>query len=469
MSNGRYRAYPEYKDSGVEWLGYTPRHWELSPLKYLAQFSGGGTPNKDTAAFWNGNIPWVSPKDMKGRFVDSTIDHVTPKAIQQSSTNLLAEGALLLVVRSGILQHSIPAAINRVPVTLNQDMKALRFGSKMTAEFAQYFVVGNQRSLLLEWCKQGATVESIEQELLGSSRLPIPPLPEQTQIAAFLDHETAKIDRLIEKQEELIRLLKEKRHAVISHAVTKGLNPHAPLKDSGIEWLGQVPAHWRVLPLRYLITNIEQGWSPQCENRPAEDNEWGVLKVGCGNRDQFDPKEQKALPYNLRPETNHEVKAGDILVSRGNSLELVGMATFIEQVRSRLLLSDLLYRFQPQRECADGEFLVSSLRSPHVRFQIESEATGTSPSMKKIGQENIRGLIVATPPLEEQRAIVKFIKVATAKLDILTADVHKAVTLLQERRTALISAAVTGKIDVRHWQPPMGSETGTPPDCGAFA
>ena len=152
---------------------------------------------------------------------------------------------------------------------------------------------------------------------------PLPPLAEQTQIAGFLDRETGKIDELVAEQRRLMELLKEKRQAVISRAVTRGLNPAAPLKSSGIEWLGAVPAHWETKPLKYSITKIEQGWSPQCGSDPAVESEWGVLKVGCGNRDRFDPNEQKALPLDVEPLTNYEIKSGDILVSRGNTLELV--------------------------------------------------------------------------------------------------------------------------------------------------
>jgi type I restriction enzyme S subunit len=220
-------------------------------------------------------------------------------------------------------------------------------------------------------------------------------------------------------------------------------------KDSGVEWLGEVPEHWEVKPLKYSITKIEQGWSPQCESEPAAEDERGVLKVGCGNRDKFDPTEQKALPVDTTPLPNYEIKAGDILVSRGNTLELVGMATFVEKVRPRLLLCDLLYRFHAKPERAQGEFLVLSLRSPNVRFQIERGATGTSASMKKIGQGTIREFIIALPPLREQREIIAFTYTQTAKLDALTAEAQHAIDLLQERRTALISAAVTGQIDVR--------------------
>jgi len=137
-----------------------------------ARFSGGGTPSKDNPDFWNGDIPWVSPKDMKVRRVVATIDNVTESAIKQPSTNLLEKGALLMVVRSGILQHSIPVAINDVPVSLNQDMKALRFVDPLFSEYAYYFVTGNQSSLLLEWSKEGTTVESIEHEYLANTLFP---------------------------------------------------------------------------------------------------------------------------------------------------------------------------------------------------------------------------------------------------------------------------------------------------------
>ncbi|MCS6175770.1 restriction endonuclease subunit S [Shewanella baltica] len=165
------------KDSGVEWLGEVPAHWELVPLKYLCQFSGGGTPSKDNLVYWtNGSIPWVSPKDMKTFWLDKTQDYITDIAVKESSTNLVESGALLMVVRSGILQRSIPIAINQVPVTLNQDMKALRFNKRMLATYAADYILGNVEQLLLEWSKEGATVESIEHEYLANSVLPVPPI-----------------------------------------------------------------------------------------------------------------------------------------------------------------------------------------------------------------------------------------------------------------------------------------------------
>ncbi|MCX0437212.1 restriction endonuclease subunit S [Aeromonas veronii] len=171
----KYQPYPEYDDSGIEWLGRIPVHWKLATLKHECVFSGGGTPTKDNLAYWGGNIPWISPKDMKSQIVTDSIDKITAVAVAESSTKLVPEGALLMVVRSGILQRTIPVAINTVPVTLNQDMKALRFKSKDKACFFLYYIQGLESQLLLEWCKQGATVESIEHELLANARYPLPP------------------------------------------------------------------------------------------------------------------------------------------------------------------------------------------------------------------------------------------------------------------------------------------------------
>jgi len=171
------------RDSGVEWLGEVPEHWKVVPLKYLCTFSGGGTPSKDNLSYWTGgNIPWVSPKDMKSFLVSDTQDKLTDRAVKESSTNFVECGALLMVVRSGILQRTIPIAINTVRVTLNQDMKALKFNTQMKVEYAANYILGNIGVLLLEWSKDGATVESIEQEYLTNSLFPVPPLEEQIEI-----------------------------------------------------------------------------------------------------------------------------------------------------------------------------------------------------------------------------------------------------------------------------------------------
>ncbi len=210
------------KDSGVEWLGEVPEHWEVKPLKYICTFSGGGTPSKDNLSFWsNGDIPWVSPKDMKHKYIHSTMDYITELAVKESSTKLVNPDTLLIVVRSGILQRTIPLAINKVQVTINQDMKALTFNqNKINVEFIYYCITGNTPKLLLEWSKEGATVESIEHEYLSNTEFPYPSYHEQQDIINFLDNQTSKFELLVQKAEQQIELMKERRTALISAAVT---------------------------------------------------------------------------------------------------------------------------------------------------------------------------------------------------------------------------------------------------------
>lgn len=221
------------KDSGVEWIGEVPEHWELRPVKYLCKFMGGGTPSKDELSYWNGDIPWVSPKDMKRFWISDSIDKITEQAIQESSTNIVPEGSVLLVVRSGILQKVIPIGMTTRAVTLNQDMKALSFFRPELALFFAYFVQGGGVNLLLNWRKQGATVESLEHEYIARFPIPTPPVEEARLICAQLDKELTVFDALTSETESSIELLKEHRTALISAAVTGKIDVRGMVDTKG--------------------------------------------------------------------------------------------------------------------------------------------------------------------------------------------------------------------------------------------
>ena len=213
------------KPSGVEWLGDVPEHWEVRRLKYAVSFTGGGTPSKAAATFWSGHIPWVSPKDMTRAQLNDTADHITNDAVAASATSIVAPGAVLIVVRSGILRRTIPVAINTVPMALNQDMKALRPKDGIAkSEYLLVLIQGNESFLLREWTKHGATVESIEHGFLANSRVPLPPLPEQAAIVRFLDEEAANIDDTINRSRRQIELLSEYRTRLIADVVTGKLD-----------------------------------------------------------------------------------------------------------------------------------------------------------------------------------------------------------------------------------------------------
>jgi len=288
-----FPKYPEYKDSGVEWLGKVPAHWSVKPLKYLTNFINGmafkpnewsleGTPiirienlnDSESFNFYDGKVDgryYVEKGDLlfgwSGNKGTSFGPYVWGK-----------EGVFYLN------QHIFRLA------DLSADKKWLYWTLKAvtkTIEDQAHGIIG---------------MVHVTKGKLGGIPVPYLPKHEQQAIAAFLDHETARIDALIAEQQRLIELLKEKRQAVISHAVTKGLDPGVPMKDSGMEWLGEVPAHWEITRVKHIVQTFEQGWSPQCENNPVEsESEWGVLKVGCVNHGRFDSQENKKLPGELSP------------------------------------------------------------------------------------------------------------------------------------------------------------------------
>jgi type I restriction enzyme S subunit len=291
----------------------------------------------------------------------------------------------------------------------------------------------------------------LNQELIRDAYLLAPTYSEAEQIAAFLDHETAKIDRLIEKQQGLIALLKEKRQAVISHAVTQGLNPHAPVKDSGIEWLGQVPAHWEVSYIKYNATLAGRIGFRGYTTDDLVDEGAGAITLSPSNFDggnlTFEKKTYISWrKYHESPEI--KLQAEDIvMVKTGSTLGKIG---FVDCVAEPMTINPQVVIFKNVKLSA--RFLFYFLGSPLIQSNVRiSNTGGTMPTMT---QECIGNYPVLVPPESEQDAIVANLSERCGKVDILLNKTETALTLLQERRTALISAAVTGKIDVRAWQPP---------------
>jgi len=209
------------KNSGVEWLGEIPIHWEGVKMWRISQAMSGGTPSKEERGYWNGEVPWVSPKDMKRRFIDSSEDSITERAIAETGLKLLAPPVVLIVVRGMILAHSFPVAITTVPVTINQDMKALTFRPIVNSAFMAWAFEGLGKALLAAIVEEAAHgTRAIRMDQWRSVTVPLPPASEQVAIAGFLDRETAKLDELVARVRSVIDRLKELRTALISAAVT---------------------------------------------------------------------------------------------------------------------------------------------------------------------------------------------------------------------------------------------------------
>jgi len=273
----------------------------------------------------------------------------------------------------------------------------------------------------------------------------------QQHIATFLDEQTARIDALIAEKARLAVAVREHEQAQISQLLACGLTDDF-LQKTGNTFVPSAPSHWRVVPFKRALLGMEQGWSPQCDSRPAVTGEWGVLKVGCVNGTKFNPEENKALPTDLTPDLSCVIRKDDVLVSRANTRELVGSAAIVWGDFPNLLLCDKLYRLKLASDWVTPEFSVLLLRADTARRQIELGASGASSSMQNISQDVIRELVVAMPPLAEQSKIVQRAMAIRAKANDLAHHITEHIDRLREYRASLISAAVTGQLDINSYR-----------------
>ncbi len=439
--------YPEYKNSGAQWIGKVPAHWPVLKIKTFTEFSGGGTPSRDKLAYWNGDIPWVSPKDMKSERITGAEECITSEGLLNSSSSMVDAGRLLMVVRSGILKHTIPVAINDVPVALNQDMKALRFSEQLaTSGFFLRWVQELNDALLLAWAKQGATVESIEHSYLAETPVPLPPLDEQHAIATFLDRETAKIHALIAEQEKLLALLAEKRQATISHAVTRGLNPNSPLKDSGIPWLGEVPAHWDVTRLKFIAT-VQTGIAKGKDIAGKETITVPYLRVVNVQDGHLTLDDVATIDIEPEQLARYLLRKGDVLMNEGGDFDKLGRGALWDGQIENCIHQNHVFAVRPHG--VSSRWLNQVTGSQYAQFYFMGRSK-QSTNLASISSTNIMELPVVLPPVDEQEEILLFTEHESARSDALKDAADQAIELLKERRSALISAAVTGKIDVRY-------------------
>lgn len=446
-----FPRYPEYKDSGVGWLGVVPAHWEVKRLRNVATLN---PPKSEIAQLPRDTEVSFLPMEAVGDDGTLNLDRTRPISEVETGYTYFREGDVTIAKITPCFENGKGAVMrglhNGHGFGTTELIVVRPSEEKTTSDYLHLLFTSHPFRRFGEASMYGAGGQKrVPDDFVRDFAVAFPPSEEQTAIATFLDRETAKIDALVAEQEKLIALLQEKRQAVISHAVTKGLDPNVPMKDSGVEWLGEVPAHWEVCALRRVIAAIEQGWSPECYAREAEEQEWGVLKAGCLNGGNFRPSENKALPPELPPEEAYEVRVGDVLMSRASgSPELVGSTALVKATRQRLMLSDKIFRLK-LKEFVNAAFFVAALNSRPLRIQIENALSGGNGMANNLPQSSLLTFAMAVPPLAEQAPITVFLEQETAKLDTLTAEARSAITLLQERRTALVSAAVTGQIDVR--------------------
>jgi len=450
----RHKPYPKYKDSGVEWIGEVPEGWRLARIGELFRLRSGGTPSTEVNEYWEGDIPWVSAKDMKCLHITGTQDHISSSAVAESATSLVPIGTVLIVSRSGILKHTLPVAIVDMGVAINQDIKGfLHTTNRIDGLFFAYFIQGNQLTLLTQWRQQGATVESLDIDKLKIALLPLPSLGEQRTISSFLDRETARIDALVAQNQTLIERLKEKRGALISHTVTRGLPPEAAqaagldpkprLKDSGVEWIGKVPEHWEATPLGRLVQFIG-GATPDTNNPEFWEGDIPWISPKDMKRQRIteavDYISSDALdhyPLRMLPERSVLIVVRGMILAHSFPVAITGLPVTINQDMKALLVGEGII----------PDFLMWVLIG--ASRKLVSLADESAHGTRKIESEVLARFLFPMPPIGEQHAIASYLDLETAKIDALVAKVETTIERLKEYRSALITAAVTGKIDLR--------------------
>ena len=439
MSFPRYSA---YKDSGVEWLGEVPQGWEVAPVKAHAKMAGRigfrGYTTSDIVDEGNGAIS-LSPSNMSGGELHLTKSTYLSWDKYNESPEIMVCLDDIIMVKTGSTygKLAIVKAVN-YPMTINPQLIIIK-AVKCNANFLFRTLTSSQIQALIDVSNTGGSIPTMTQEAIGNFPIAFPPINEQTTIATFLDCETAKIDTLINEQKKLIELLKEKRQAVISTAVTKGLNPHAPMKDSGVEWLGEVPQGWEVKLLRFFADVLRGKFTHRPRNDPAfYDGDFPFIQTGdITGSDKFIIGYKQTL-NEKGIAVSKEFPKGTLVMAIAANIGDVAILDFAAYFPDSIVGlvpnqdSNLFFMY----------YLMIAMKQPMIQ-------TATVSTQMNLSVDQITALKAACPPLIEQQKIVAFLDQETAKIDNLIQQAQKATTLLQERRTALISAAVTGKIDVR--------------------
>lgn len=415
-------GYNSYRESGVEWPDRVPSHWTVKPLKRVFSVVTERTPRRSWALGLENIEGW------SGRLLETETEF---------------EGEGVAFEASDILYGKLRPYLAKVHVAERPgeavgDFHVLRaHQADVVSQYVAYQLLTREMVSQLNGSTFGARMPRVGWDFMGSVSFAFPPPAEQAAIAAFLDRETGKIDALVEAQTRLIELLKEKRQAVISHAVTKGLDPAAPMKDSGVEWLGQVPAHWEVVPLRACLGERVE------KNTQGTNENYLSLVAGRG----VIPYADKGDIGNKKPEDLSKcklVEPGDIVINSMN----FGIGSFGRSTYAGIC-SPVYVVLRDIGRGVEMDFASQLFATRALQTYAQSFGNGILAHRSAIGWDTLKGISIGLPPLAEQREIIARVRILSAQTEEMIKAAEHASSLLRERRAALISAAVTGKIDVR--------------------
>lgn len=440
-----FPAYPAYKKSDVGWLGEVPEHWILTPLKHLALLN----PRKSG---YDGDIEqlcsFVPMEKLKTGVVQLDEDRPIEEVI----------GGYTYFEDGDVLQAKVTPCFENKNIAIAKGLtNGIGFGSSEINVFRPYQGVNTeylfyrvQEDSYMDFCTSSMIgaggLKRVPTDVINNFKIATPEMFEQTQIARFLDHETARIDALIEEQQRLIELLKEKRQAVISHAVTKGLDPTMPMKDSGAEWLGEVPAHWETL-------RIGAVYSEAADKGLAE---LPVLRVsihhGVSDKELSEEESDRKITRIDDREKYKRVRPGDLVYNMMRAWQGGFGAVLVDG-----LVSPAYVVARPKNEDI-SRYVEQLLRTGCAVEEMRKNSYGITDFRLRLYWDQFKNIVIVIPPEVERQQIMERIDSLINESEALKSEADRLIVILQERRSALISAAVTGKIDVRGWQPPARAQ-----------
>ncbi|MGH7558900.1 MAG: restriction endonuclease subunit S [Gemmatimonadota bacterium] len=431
----RYRPYTRCKDSGVDWLGQIPVHWEVKRLKFIAPATMGKVDVKPDDAVY---IGLEHVESWTGRLL---LDN-QPDVVDSVVTSFKAGDVLFGKLRPYLAKAARPDFDG----VCTSEILPLRPAARCSQSYLMYCLLSAPHIRFLDSLTYGTKMPRLSPAQIGNSFVPVPPLEEQHAVAGILDRETSRIDGLVARKERLIELLQEKRTALITHAVTRGLDPSVQLMDSGIEWVGEIPEHWEVSRIKW-VARMESGHTPDKKIEAywrdgdvpwLSLNDTGFLK----DHDYISETAHYTNELGLRNSSARLLPAGAVVFSRDAT---IGLCAITERP---IAVSQHFIAW-----LCGGRLLPEYLLRVFDAMQGELERLTMGATLRTIGMPHVKELATPIPPVSEQEQIVAVIRTETAKIDALIVKVRKAIDLLKEFRTALISAAVTGKIDVRDGVP----------------
>lgn len=441
-----YRQYPEYRDSGVEWIGKVPEQWNVKRLRYVAAFMNS---NVDKKAYdGQENVYLCNYTDVYyNEFINDRLSFMAATASKDELDRFsLKKGDVLITKDSEAPSDiGIPALVteNLPGVVCGYHLALIRSSDLTTARILHRVLQSHPAKAHFFVEAPGITRYGLSRDAIGDLRVCLPSPEHRSMIADWIDRETARIDALIAKKTQFIELLKEKRQILITHAVTKGLNPKVKMKDSGVDWIGEIPEHWQIKKLRYLLEEPLQYGANESGDASIEDgpryvritdlNEAGELRNESIKRLSPDVAE----PYMLRD--------GDILFARSGAT--VGKTYCYKSEHGPACFAGYLIRARVDRRKVNPDFLILAVRSHYYWAYILK--TAIQATIENVGAERYSDFPIVIPQREEQEAIIVAVSGILNRIDLLTNKTQRSVDLLKERRSALITAAVTGQIDFR--------------------